>query len=92
MLARDRSRAFSSGDSSPKTLWRGRFITIEGGEAPRFERLDLALHENLRQGFRQTAGADSARCILNALSEAKASTCRRSRRWSNGCGGRVPAP
>jgi dTMP kinase len=30
----------------------------------RFERLDRAFHERLRQGFRQIAAANSARCVL----------------------------
>jgi len=30
----------------------------------RFERLDRAFHERLRQGFRQIAEADGARCVL----------------------------
>jgi dTMP kinase len=30
----------------------------------RFERLDRAFHERLRQGFRQIAAHDSARCVL----------------------------
>ena len=30
----------------------------------RFERLDRAFHERLRQGFRQIAADDSARCVL----------------------------
>jgi dTMP kinase len=32
--------------------------------ADRFERLDHAFHERLRQGFRRIAAADSARCVL----------------------------
>ncbi len=34
------------------------------GEADRFERLDPAFHERLRQGFRQIAAADPVRCAL----------------------------
>jgi len=32
--------------------------------ADRFERLDHAFHERLRQGFRRIAAEDSARCVL----------------------------
>ena len=35
-----------------------------GGAADRFERLDAAFHERLRQGFRQIADDDPARCVV----------------------------
>jgi dTMP kinase len=34
------------------------------GGADRFERLDRAFHERLRDGYRQIAAADSARCVV----------------------------
>ena len=34
------------------------------GNADRFERLDRAFHERLRQGFHQIAAADPQRCIV----------------------------
>jgi dTMP kinase len=35
-----------------------------GAAADRFEALDPAFHERLRQGFRQIAAQDAARCVL----------------------------
>jgi dTMP kinase len=35
-----------------------------GGEADRYERLDVAFHSRVRQGFRDIAAANPARCIL----------------------------
>ena len=35
-----------------------------GGEADRFERLDHAFHQRLREGFRQIAAAEPQRCVL----------------------------
>ena len=37
-------------------------IARRSGEADRFERRDLSFHERLRQGFRQIAAANPARC------------------------------
>ena len=34
------------------------------GNADRFERLDHAFHERLRQGFQQIAAADPQRCVV----------------------------
>ena len=38
------------------------------GNADRFERLDQAFHERLRQGFHQIAAADPRRCVVSDAS------------------------
>jgi dTMP kinase len=35
-----------------------------GGDSDRYERLDAAFHTRVRQGFREIAAADPARCVL----------------------------
>src|SRR5690242_20484478 len=35
-----------------------------GGDADRYERLDAAFHARVRQGFRDIAAVESARCVL----------------------------
>jgi dTMP kinase len=37
-----------------------------GGDADRYERLDAAFHARVRQGFREIATGESARCVLIA--------------------------
>jgi dTMP kinase len=39
-------------------------VAQRSGDADRFERLDLAFHERLRQGFRQIAADNPERCVL----------------------------
>ena len=39
-------------------------VAARPAPADRFERLDHAFHERLRQGFRRIAAEDSARCVL----------------------------
>ncbi len=38
--------------------------TQRGGDADRYERLDAAFHARVRQGFREIATGESARCVL----------------------------
>jgi dTMP kinase len=47
----------------PVEVGLARAVARAGG-TDRFERLDRAFHERLRQGFRQIALNDSARCVL----------------------------
>ena len=40
--------------------------SLRGGDLDRYERLDVAFHARVRQGFRAIATAESARCVLIA--------------------------
>jgi dTMP kinase len=51
-------------------------VAARQGAGDRFERLDPAFHERLRQGFRRIASADPARCVLIDASLAEASVHR----------------
>ncbi len=39
-------------------------MRLRGGDADRYERLDAAFHARVRQGFREIAAAEPARCVL----------------------------
>jgi dTMP kinase len=63
---------FALGDFAPDLTLILDFPAAEGlaraarrsGNADRFERLDHAFHERLRQGFQQIAATDPRRCIM----------------------------
>jgi dTMP kinase len=46
-------------------------LAQRGGDADRYERLDAAFHARVRQGFREIAAAEPARCVLIASGGSK---------------------